>query len=87
MFVYEFPSLDLKGELETNANSTMVAIDDNTLMMNGPAKVKFVDISNSSKPKYLNEFSTNGVASYFQIIDESYLIARELNYLRTYLVE
>lgn len=87
MFVYEFPSLDLKGELKTDVASTMVALNNNTLVMTGANELRFVDISNASKPKYLNDASTNGVANYIQVIDESTMITRELNYLRTYLVD
>jgi len=89
IFVYEFPSLDLKGEIEMNKSNTMVALDKNTIMLNGPAKFKFLDISNSSKPKYLNDISIDGegVADYIQFIDESSFITRELNHVKTYLMD
>ena len=87
MFVYEFPSLELKGEIATETASTMVALNKNTLVMNGPAKLKFVDVSNPSKPKYQDESSTDGVGNYLQVIDESSFIERELKKLNTYLIE
>lgn len=51
LFVYEFPSLDSQGKIETDVASTMVAIDNNILMMNGSGEIKFLGISNPSKPK------------------------------------
>ena len=68
MFIYEFPSLEFKGEIDTEVSSTMTALDDNTLMMTSVNKLKFMDISNPSKPKYLNDVSTGGVSNYLQVI-------------------
>lgn len=87
LFVYDFPSLDFKGEIETDVASTMVAIDNNTLLMNGSGEFKFLEISNPSKPKYQETISNVGLVNYFQVIDESAFIVRELKMVKTYLIE
>lgn len=87
MFVYEFPTLEFKGEIDTEISNTMAGLNHNTLMMTSVNKLKFMHISNPSKPKYLNDVSTGGGSNYLQVIDESTFISRELNYLKTYSVD